>query len=502
MSQTCTTQKECKLLENLTVDLQNIHLNFGNKELFTFDRLSIYENDRIGIIGENGQGKSSLLKLITGELVPDQGEIHRHATFNFFSQQAEIDEFYRVNELDSALISRFNLSNAPLHSLSGGELTKYRLLQVLSVYQAGLILDEPTTHLDQDSIALLIEELRHYYGTLLIVSHDRYVLNQLATSIWEIKDGTIHVYPGNYDDYLAQKEQAEIEQAHAYERYQQEKSRLEKAASAKREQARQAGKVSSKQKNKHIRPSRLNSSKQKDTVQKTLHKTANAIAKRMEQLDSVAPIQKDTSLQFPSVSYLAIHNAFPIMGEDITLSKGDKLLLDQISFQFPLNKTIALTGGNGTGKSSLLTYILEQDKGITVSPKAKIVSYLQMDYQLTQDQSPLELLLATSDYPEVTIRAILTRLGFDQRKVHLPLNNLSGGEATRLALARVFTQPSNIIVLDEPTNFIDLNTREALEDFILAYPGTVLVASHDRYFIEKVADHIYQIEKTQLKQIK
>lgn len=171
-------------MENLTVDLQNIHLNFGNKELFTFDRLSIYENDRIGIIGENGQGKSSLLKLITGELVPDQGEIHRHATFNFFSQQAEIDEFYRVNELDSALISRFNLSNAPLHSLSGGELTKYRLLQVLSVYQAGLILDEPTTHLDQDSIALLIEELRHYYGTLLIVSHDRYVLNQLATSIW------------------------------------------------------------------------------------------------------------------------------------------------------------------------------------------------------------------------------------------------------------------------------------------------------------------------------
>lgn len=489
-------------MENLIVDLQNIHLNFGNKELFTFDRLSIYENDRIGIIGGNGHGKSSLLKLIAGELVPDQGRVHTYTAFNYFSQSAEIDELYRAEDLDSDLMSRFNLSNVPLHSLSGGELTKYRLIQALSVYQAALILDEPTTHLDQTSIDLLTEELRDYYGTLILVSHDRYLLNQLTTTIWEIENGTINVYPGNYDAYLAQKHQAIVEQDHAFEKYQLEKTRLEKAASVKQQQAKSAGTVSSKQKKRHIKPSRLNSSKQKDTVQKNLHKSASAIVKRLEQLKQVDAPKREDRIQFPTISHLTLHNDYPIMGEDITLKRGDKTLLDKVSFQFPLNKTIALTGNNGTGKSSLLSYILEQNEGVSVSPKAEIMTYQQMDYHLTQLHSPLELLLSESDYPEHIIRALLIRLGFDHNQVHLPLKTLSGGEATRIALARVFAKPSNILILDEPTNFIDLNTREALEDFIIAYPGTVLLVSHDRYFVEKVADHLYKIEDTQLKLIK
>lgn len=246
----------------------------------------------------------------------------------------------------------------------------------------------------------------------------------------------------------------------------------------------------------------MNSSKQKYAVQKNLHKSASAIVKRLELLKQVDALKRENRIQFPTTSRLTLHDNYAIMGDDITLKRGNKTLLDKVNFQLPLNKTIALIGNNGTGKSSLLTYILEQNKGVTVSSKAEIMTYQQMDYRLTQFYSPLELLISESDYPEHISRTLLTRLGFLSQWVHLPLKTLSGGEATRIALARVFAKPSNILILDEPTNFIDLNTREALEDFIIAYPGTVLLVSHDRYFVEKVADHLYKIEDTQLKLIK
>ncbi|MDN6244710.1 MAG: ATP-binding cassette domain-containing protein, partial [Tetragenococcus koreensis] len=155
-------------MEKLTVKLTNIQQNFGAKEILNIEELSVYENDRIGIIGGNGQGKSTLLKIIHGDLIPE-GEVQRETEFNYYPQIAELDELFNIDSLDWELVSQFAIPKNNVQTLSGGEESKFRLAQLLSVYQMGLLLDEPTTHLDQESIKKLVEELRYYYGTLLFV---------------------------------------------------------------------------------------------------------------------------------------------------------------------------------------------------------------------------------------------------------------------------------------------------------------------------------------------
>ncbi|AYW45575.1 ABC-F type ribosomal protection protein [Tetragenococcus koreensis] len=487
-------------MEKLTVKLTNIQQNFGAKEILNIEELSVYENDRIGIIGGNGQGKSTLLKIIHGDLIPE-GEVQRETEFNYYPQIAELDELFNIDSLDWELVSQFAIPKNNVQTLSGGEESKFRLAQLLSVYQMGLLLDEPTTHLDQESIKKLVEELRYYYGTLLFVSHDRYFLNQLANKIWEVQDGKVVEYEGNYDSYKQQKELEYIENERATENYLQEKKRLETAITKKKEQAEKASKVSNKKKQQNIRPDRLASSKQKDTVQKNMQKTAKSMEARLSKLQEVTPNEKQQEIAFPSPKSVEIHNKFPIRGENLHLVAGNKILLDKVDFQFSLGKKIAIVGENGIGKSTLLDYIVNNNEGIILSPKVVFSVYRQMDYKLFGDETILSFLMKHTEYPESLVRSILNNLNFAQFEVSKPLSGLSGGEATRLSIALLFARPSNVLVLDEPTNFIDLKTTEALEKLIAGYEGTVLLTSHDPYFVEKVADEVYEFKEQQLRMI-
>ncbi len=259
-------------MENLSIKLTNIQQSFGAKELFSIKELTAYQGDRIGIIGSNGQGKSTLLKIIKGDLIPDVGKVQREVEFNFFTQIDEINELKNIDLLDWELMGRLSVPKNQVNTLSGGEETKFRLTQILSDYQMGLMLDEPTTHLDRAGMHILIEELRYYYGTLLFVSHDRTFLNQLATKIWEVRDGKVYEYLGNFDDYQEQKKQETLENERAIERFLKEKQRLESAIIKKKEQAEKSNQLSAKKKQKNIRTDRLSSSKQKDTVQANLQK--------------------------------------------------------------------------------------------------------------------------------------------------------------------------------------------------------------------------------------
>lgn len=193
-----------------------------------------------------------------------------------------------------------------------------------------------------------------------------------------------------------------------------------------------------------------------------------------------------------------MYNDFPIMGEGVTIQRGNKLLLDEVNFQIPLGKRIGITGPNGSGKSSLLQHILSRGEGVMLSPKVVFSVYHQMDYKFIEGKSMLEYLAQETEYSEPTLRAVLNNLGFDQIRITRPIANLSGGEATRLAIARLFTRPSNVLVLDEPTNFIDVQTIEALETFMLGYGGTILFTSHDRYFMEKMSEQIWEISDRNL----
>lgn len=483
-------------MNELSVKLKDIDVSFGNKDVLKIEELSAYMDDKVAIIGPNGTGKSTLLKIIADKFHGFEGAVQRETDFNYFAQIGEQDSCIDDN-FNFELLSRLNVPDNK--GLSGGEETKFRLAQVLSEYKLGLLLDEPTTHLDQESVNLLIDELKYYFGTLIFVSHDRHFINSIADKIWEVADGNVREYTGNYDDYENQKEQERLENERQYQSFISEKKRLEDAAQKQMEKA--AKMSGDKNRKQDIKPDRLSSSKQKDTVQKQVFKTAKSIESRISHLDEVERMGEDKKLKFPLSKSMDIHNSFPIMGQDITVKRGDKVLLDKVSFQFPLGQAIAITGPNGAGKSSLLHEIMNDTEGMDISPKVKMESYRQMDYKMFTDEPVIKYLMKQTEFQEPLVRSILQNLGFSQDEVMKPLHNLSGGEATRVSLALMFVRPSNVIILDEPTNFIDLNTIEALETFIKAYEGTVLVTSHDKYFVDRIAESIYKIEERKLNRI-
>lgn len=308
-------------------------------------------------------------------------------------------------------------------------------------------------------------------------------------------------YTGNYTEYEEIKNKEKLEQEREHENVNKEKERLNSAINKQKAKAEKMM-SGSKSKGQDIKPDRLSSSKQKDTVQKQAFKTAKAMESRMEQLKETKLPEHQAELEFPLTKAMILHNKFPIMGQDITVKRGSKILLDNVSFQFPLGQTIAVTGNNGTGKSSLLQDIVNGENYFDISPKVTIEQYKQMDYKLFGDESAVKFLMRHTELQESVVRSMLVSLGFSPHEVMKPVNKLSGGEATRVSLALMFVKPSNVIILDEPTNFIDLATIEALEKFIKAYKGTIILTSHDQYFVERTANQIYRIENQKLQRIK
>lgn len=487
---------------NLVLELKKIEKSFMDKDVLIIEELKVYENEKIGIVGRNGEGKSTLLNIIAGEVEPDIGEVNRHISFDYYKQiEPALQPDY--TKVDAEYLSRLHVPQHEVDHFSGGEQSRIRLAEYFSNYSFGLLMDEPTTHLDHEGVQFLVEQLKYYYGTLIVVSHNRYFLDEVVDTIWELEDGKVKVYPGNYSAYKEQKEQEQLEKEKAYEQYIKEKTRLEQAAKQKQMQAEKMNKVSKKQKKRSIKPDRISSSKQKDTVQAAAYKTAKAIQTRVEQLETVQNVQEERRIEFPQPKHLEMHNDFPIMGSQVTIQKGNKVLFDSANFQLPLGKRIGIEGPNGSGKTTLLQHIINDGEGITLSTKVKFATYQQMDYQLAEDYSMLEFLQRDSEFPKPVIRSVLSNLGFKQGEIiNKSLNNLSGGEATRLVIAKLFTDPSNVLILDEPTNFIDIQTIEALEELMRNYQGTIIFTSHDQYFMERVAEQIWRVEDQQLKMVR
>src|SRR5699024_3330444 len=204
--------------------------------------------------------------------------------------------------------------------LSGGEQTKVKLAQLFTHYYEALLIDEPTTHLDQDGIAFLQEQLRYYYGALVLISHDRALLDDLVTTIWEVEDGKVTVYPGNYTNYAALKQQENVQQAEAYEQYRKEKLRLEKAVQEKKEKARKITQDRAKVKEK---PNRMFETKSKGTSEKAMQRSAKAIAQRIEQMTVKEAPKEHHHIQFRQSNVLEMHNKFPIIADQLTLTAGE-----------------------------------------------------------------------------------------------------------------------------------------------------------------------------------
>lgn len=483
-------------MEQILLELERVEVTYLDKDVLNIERLAVHQFDRIGIVGKNGVGKSTLLKLLSGDIQPTKGKVHQFVDCGYFEQL----EAPSASEADPALLGKLAVPKDS-DQLSGGEQTRLKLAQLFTNYYEALLIDEPTTHLDQEGISFLLDELRYYYGALVLISHDRAVLDELVTTIWEVDEGKVRVYSGNYSEYVAQKQLEREQQQQAHEQFLKEKARLEKAAQEKMKKAEKIAQAASmSNKEAKAKANRMIETKSKGTSQKAVHRAAKAIEQRMKKLHEVEAVQKEEHIIFRQSKALELHNKFPIMADQLTLQIKNKVLLDEVSFQLPLGKKIAITGANGVGKSTLLHHIANGGTGLTISPKAKIGYFRQMSYQFTSDETVLQFVKNRSEYNETFLRSVLHSMQFVGTDLQKSVKSLSGGEAIRLQLCLLFLGEYNILLLDEPTNFLDIYAIEALETFIDGYEGTILFVSHDQQFIKNVADLNLNIHEKKLVQ--
>jgi len=278
--------------------------------------------------------------------------------------------------------------------------------------------------------------------------------------------------------------------------------RLEKAAEEKRKQARKLEqKAKAVGKNSH----KEGGGRHQKTVgskQKTLHNAAKSMEHRIVALDEVEAPENLPRIRFRQSKALELHNPYPITGRDINKRFGEKILLDNASFQIPLGSKVALIGGNGTGKTTLLQMILNHEEGIEISPKAETGYFAQNGYKYNGNQDVMEFMQEDCDYNISEIRSVLASMSFVPKDLSKKLSVLSGGEIIKLLLAKMLLGRYNILLMDEPSNFLDLPSLEALEMMMKGYAGTIVFVTHDQRLLDHVADQIYEIRDGRLSQVR
>ena len=519
----------------MVLSCQNVGKAFHEKQVFKNCSFHIEDHEKAAIVGINGAGKTTLLRILTGELDADEGMVvwGKDVSFGYLPQNAQVEgsrsiydevleakkdvllleEEIRSCELqmkqaeDSALEAlmekytqlthRFEQADGyscrsevtgvlkglgfteeefskQVSTLSGGQKTRVALGRLLLTRPDLIILDEPTNHLDMSSIAWLETWLINYRGAVLIVSHDRYFLDKIATKIIELDGGKASVFSGSYSDYAVKKEQIRAAQMHAYLNQLQEikhqEAVIEKLRSFNRE--------------KSIRRA--------ESREKMLQK--------MEVLEKPTEVRDDMHIQLKP----RIESGNDVLSvEGLAKAFDSQPLFTDLSFFLKRGEHVAVIGDNGTGKTTILKIInglVDADAGeIRIGSKVQIGYYDQEHHVLHPDKTIFEEI--SDEYPALTnteIRNVLAAFLFTGEDVFKQIKMLSGGERGRVSLAKLMLSEANFLILDEPTNHLDITSKEILEDALNNYTGTVLYVSHDRYFINRTASRILELEDGKL----
>ncbi len=479
-------------MPGILLEADHIQKSYGKQTVLDIDRLRIYDGERIALIGENGAGKSTLLSILAGETEPDAGSVRHHCAFAVIHQTGEAR-----TDGTARLISEFRAPDRH-EGLSGGEMTRRRITEALSADAPLLFADEPTTDLDAGGIERLKQFLLSRRGALLLVSHDRSLLNTLCTRVLHLEDGTITDFPGTYADYQEERKRRREFQQFEYDRYRAEKARLKAMAQQKAEWAASVRKAPKRMGRSEAR---LHTREYTDSV---LRQSAakKVVQNRMDRLE-----KKERPRELPDIS-MTLGVTHPVEAKTVLsvrcgcLSAGQRCLISGSQFTLPTGSRTALTGDNGCGKTTLLRRIFGRASpgtsfqgDIRINPGAR-PGFFDQDHakMLNMDATALENAMETSQYPESLARTVLARLNLRGDDVFKRVRVLSGGERAKIALARLLLSDVNLLVLDEPTNHLDLFAMEALEALLSDYGGTLLFVSHDRAFIKTVADRIIRIE--------
>jgi len=519
---------------------QQVGKSYGGNTVFENICFEIHERDRVGLTGRNGSGKTTLFKLLAGAEVPDTGKIHwrkgceigylaqipdypagmkaidvlktaftylleMEKTMKKMEQQmanenvpdqlnkligeyGELQDQFALNngyEMDSQIerisngLDISSLLNKDFSILSGGEKTKVCLAHMLLKSPNLLLLDEPTNHLDIKAVEWLADFIKNYEGTVVLISHDRYFLDETAGRILDLEGGEITLYQTNYSGFVKEKEERLMREFQQYEEQQKKIKKMKEAIKRLREWANQCT------------PPNAGLHKRASSMEKALH--------RMEKLDRPVLNRKKMNMDL---------EASERSGKDVVLMKevsksfGSKHLFQNVSMHIQFRDRTAIVGDNGSGKSTLVKMILgelEPDAGEIRRGSNLKVGYLsQHVFADADDQSVIDAFKEGLAVTEGEARHILAGFLFYGYTVFRKVSQLSGGEKMRLRLAQLMHRDINFLILDEPTNHLDIESREVLEEALEEFNGTILAVSHDRYFINRIFSKIYWIDQKEL----
>ena len=471
---------------------KNVHVTFGTRTILDIDELEIRDGARIGLIGDNGAGKSTLISILSGEKAPDSGQVQ------LFSRCAVVRQFGKIeNESTRGEITARLLAGNVREGLSGGETERIRIARALETRAPLLMADEPTTNLDFAGRREVEKLLHAHQGALVLVSHDRALLDSLCTEIWALREGKIRIFPGNYSDFRAQEQRERAFQEQEWRAYTQEKARLEALARSVSEDARHVRKAPKRMGNSEAR---LQKASVRDNAQEKLQNRAVAIRSRIENMEVKERPKAEQTVTMELFERGGITSREAIRASRLTLRAGEKLLLKGAAFTVPTGRRTVIVGENGCGKTTLLRAILAKNYGIKHAPGVKIGYFSQETLSsLRENETILQNVLRESVLPAHLARTILFRMGFAARDLDKEVCILSGGERARVLLCALLAGDYNVLLMDEPGNHLDLTAAEALEEMLALYQGTLLLVSHDRQMIDRVAQRLLIFENGSLR---
>ena len=483
-------------MASVLLEADHLRKSFGPRQLVDLDHLSVYDGEKIGLIGENGAGKTTLLRLLSGETEADEGTVRRPGSLAFIRQQGKED-----GEADDQMQALFRVRSRR-DGLSGGEMTRGRIAAALSARPQLLFADEPTTDLDEEGLTLLRKQLRAFPGALVLVSHDRSLLRLLCRRIWYLEDGKITDFPGGYDAFMEERRRQRDRQQFEYDQYRAEQKRLKESVQRMAEKASSVRKAPSRMGNSEAR---LHKREWTDSVLQLSH-AKRTLQNRMEHLEAKEKPRNLPDIRMKLGVSSPVEAGVVLRVQCERLAAGKTELLSRTAFSLPTGSRTALLGANGCGKTTLLRVLTGQggapvcfDGKIQFNPAARIAWFDQHhEKTLDPEKTVLENVMDVSVHPESLARTVLIRLNFRRDDVFKPVSVLSGGERAKVALARLLLMDCNLLVLDEPTNHLDLFTLEELERLLADYGGTILFVSHDEEFVRKTATRIVRFDRRKL----
>ncbi|MDJ0755576.1 MAG: ABC-F family ATP-binding cassette domain-containing protein [Ardenticatenaceae bacterium] len=524
-------------MAEVLINLDDISINFSGREIFSGLSWEIQNQQRVGLVGPNGAGKSTLMRIVAGELIPDDGNMFRVSglTIGRLDQEPVLDSEHTIlaealtavpelqvieaqlkqlegrmgdpavyenpdqleavmgqhgrlldtyenlggSRLDStvkSILTRLGFPQDrwqnPVRNLSGGEKKLLLLAKLIVRRPRLLLLDEPDNHLDVPAKERLEKVINSYPGCVVIISHDRYLLDEITSHIAELENGRLTLYPGNYTAYTTERELRRLRQQQLYEAQQKEIARIEAAI------ARFELWASIVVDERHIRQAR---SRQK----------------MLERMDKIEKVTDGRRMGLEMSGWRGSNKALELDDVGKMLPNG-RILWDSLDLTLWHGERVGLVGDNGVGKSLLLKQLHrpeEVDQGqIKIGPSCKIGYYTQEHESLDYSKTLLETVRHAAPLSESVAVAFLNKFLYRYDQIRDKIGNLSGGERSRLQFALLMLQNPNFLLLDEPTNNLDITSIEVLEQVLDEFEGTVLVISHDRYFLDKVVDRIVELK--------